>query len=219
VNIANTSYSCTYQGLTFSNFTMTNVSGNQASTYTPDVEITNAGINSQGEVYLNFNPNMAISGTTSGPNHTLDAYFMFTVTSADGITGIDLGNSGSNTTITERVCATPFNAQGGCAPPGVIGTLIAANIGQNQAPSHVAMGFGNPAYSSAVSPIYVWKDINLISQGTDGAGISLFSQSFMPGEGSGGPGGGPVPEPMTFLSVGAGLIAVALYTKRRSVKQ
>jgi len=216
VGVAN--YSCTYQGLTFSNFAMT-VSGNQASTYTPDVEVTGTGVNSFGEVYLNFNPNMAISGTASGPNNTLDAYFYFTVTAANGITGIDLGNSGINTTITERVCATAFDGQNGCAPPGVIGTLIAANVGQNQAPSHVAMGFGNPQYSSSVSPIYVWKDINLISQGADGAGISLFSQSFMPGGGSGGPGGGPVPEPLTFLSVGGGLIAVVLYTKRKSVKQ
>jgi len=198
------------------------ISGSGASTYTPDIRVTGAGTNGSGELFLNFNPNMAIPGSSTSTNNTLDAYFYFTVTAdTGGITGIDLGNSGFNTTITERVCRTAFDAQNGCAPPGVIGTLISANVGQNQAPSHVAMGFGSPAYSTSVNPLYVWKDINLISQGLDGAAISAFSQSFMTSGGSGGPGGGPgsVPEPYTFLSVGGGLIAVALYTKRKAAKQ
>jgi len=210
-------YSCEVNGLTFSDFSLT-TSGNVD--YSPIMDITGFGINSFGEVYLTFNPNMSVkAGSTTPPggsapvaNH-LDAYFYFTVTASQsigGITGIDLGNTGVNTAITETACSSPINrASNGCGA-NTIGQLAAVNTGSTFSDSHVFMTF-----TKSASPIYIFKDIDLVATATQGAALSSFSQSFAIPGGKAGPGGEEVPEPDTFLTLGGGLILSALVLRRK----
>jgi hypothetical protein len=120
----------------------------------------------------------------SGP---ADLWFYFKITG--GLIGIDLSNAGGgSTSIQERVCTVGIGADNLCAQGGVQLANVTANSGEMK-----------DVYFDAVGEAFVWKDI--LATQPDGH-ISSFTQSFH------------IPEPVTFVLIGSGLLALGLVRRR-----
>ncbi|HEY2843536.1 MAG TPA: PEP-CTERM sorting domain-containing protein [Bryobacteraceae bacterium] len=187
-------FDCTIGGLEFSNFTADNA-GNSMGL---EVDLINATVDANGVVTLNFNPNMALSGSQ-------DISLFFVVTG--GITQIDLSNGGSaSTSIQERACSTPIDSSGACTG-GSGNQLGGVSIG--------AMGGQTGSISlpfTSTSPVYIFKDIlkPADSVGDPEAHLTRFSQSFHTSS---------VPEPMTLSMMGIGLLGLGLARRRQQGKK
>ncbi len=116
-----------------------------------------------------------------------DIYFYMTVTGG-AIDGVDLINGGSSgTSIFERVCSSPIGIGNVCPQ----GTQIA----------EMTVSGGNSdevMFQGSYQTIYIYKDILV----PGGAHLSSFTQSFH------------IPEPMTFVLIGTGLLGLGLFGKR-----
>jgi len=187
-------FDCTIGGLEFSNFRADNA-GNSAGL---EIVLINATIDPGGVITLNFNPNLALSGSQ-------DISLFFTVTG--GITQIDLGNGGtSSTAIQERACSTVVDSSGGCsggAGNQLGGTSIVAGGGVT---GIISLPFTN------TSPVYIFKDILKPANSVNDPDTHLtrFSQSFHVST---------VPEPMTLSMMGIGLLGLGLARRRQQGKK
>jgi hypothetical protein len=196
-----TSITCTVNNLTFSNF-FYNVAGGSG---TPSIELTQGGVTTSGsEVYLNFNPNLG------SPSLISDLHFSFTVTGF--LSGADLENFGSGSSIQEEACTTLINSPTNSGCGGTIYWNTVDNDSQASScignvaggdPAGLLSSTGNTtacAFGAGVSSLVVWKDISLQNPST--GHLTSFTESFA------------VPEPMTLSLMGAGLLGLGLLRRR-----
>jgi hypothetical protein len=182
----------TCNGLTFSNFLVSNLSGGAVGR----VDINSVSFDSStGEVVLNENPNLE-----SAQHENL----YFTVTG--GVTHIDLAVGGTAATVTERACANPFALTGNtatlCSNPsrsnGFQTTTVMTVSGQ-----HLSQPLTSAFFRTGT--VYVIEDILTATGGglttlTEGLGTSVSS-------------GAAVPEPATLALLGSAVIWLGVLRK------
>jgi hypothetical protein len=131
--------------------------------------------------------NLNFNPSLAAQSGAVDVWFYFTVTG--GINGIDLTVAGINGSINDFACATPFVSN--VCESGDLASMIVFS-GNSQAES-----FPNDVFQS---PVYIYKNILVQGPGE----LSSFTQSFH------------IPEPISFVLIGSGLLALGLL--RRKVK-
>ena len=203
---------CSFGGLTFSNFVLTNAGGSPVGT----MDLVSFSLGSDG-VVLNFNPSLtAVTPNPQGGQGVTDEWFYFQVDG--GVNGIDLTVGGNqNASITEKVCLTPINPSTGnnCTGGDAVNRLAFLTVtGGSSAKVMFSAPFFDPntnnggagtAYTGGyVQTIYIYKDILLQGPAQNGTSeLSSFSQSFA------------IPEPMTMALFGSGLLALGLVRRFR----
>jgi hypothetical protein len=173
-------------GLTFSNFIGIDAGG----VPNPNVSLVAAETTNTGNVNLLFNP-----GLTAGQ----DLHLFFTVTG--GLNGIDLSVGGTTTSaVTERACGAPLITSttdtnrlcpSGTGLISTPGSSINATAGQTVA----------TALTGTSQQTWIFKDITTGSSDVD---LTSLTQSFH-----------PIPEPMSFVLMGSGLLGLGLARRRR----
>jgi hypothetical protein len=121
-------------------------------------------------------------------NANQDIWFYFTV--SGGLTGVDLGVGGNNGFATEVVCSAPVIIGGINNNMCPVGTELARF-------SAVSGHTADVSFPQGVYTAYVFKDVG-VNQGE----MSSLNQSFH------------VPEPMTFVLIGTGLVGLGLIRRR-----
>lgn len=146
-------------------------------------------------VYLQFNPSLS---------NGQDSYLYFRVRTANGaaiLNGVDMTVSGTNAAITEVVCTEAINPNFNVCNPGGVNAQPNSQTLANYAVA--SGGFGQVSFAPQ-SQIYIYKNV-LTSNPPPTSELSSFTQSFH-----------IVPEPATFALLGGGLLAFALYRRRRA---
>ncbi len=185
-NVLAAGFSCEFGGLLFSNFSAVAASPGLV----PSMTLVSAAMVGS-DATLNFNPSLAVSNGA-----TADLWFYFQVDG--GVNAVDLSTGGTFSSITERACLTAIDPNAGNNCVGGIGNQLAAltitsgNSGR--------ASFPTTAY---VTPVYLFKNILVQAPANGSAELSAFSQSFA------------IPEPMTMVLFGSGLLALGLVRRFR----
>ncbi len=185
--VINATFSCSLGGLTFSNFLVIAAAGNLS----PEVDLVSANI-AGGAVNLNFNPNMSAATAHQ------DLFLFYTVTG--GITSVGGTNAGANATIQETACVVAFDVNHICAAGSQLANFPI-----------FSSGTASQAIVTANTSVNIFKDLQVTPPGS----LSSFTQSFG-SNGAGGGSGGEVPEPVSFILMGSGLVALSLLKKVRN---
>jgi len=139
-------------------------------------------------ISLTFNPNLG--GPTTEDFHL--TFRVSTLNGAPGIyqTGLAATGTGSGSHVQERGCTTIINQSGTCS--GTVLYDYVAFVGQS-------IPLTPNAGAAGVSELFIWKDLNSDAGGT----LTSFTESFQ------------TPEPMSITLMGAGLLGLGLFRKRR----
>lgn len=207
-NYTASGFSCTLDGLTFSNFTYF---ANPSTGLPTASSISVNPVNNNGTVGFDFGgPFISLSGTSTDALLSYDIMAAAgDLMTADSVTLLSAAASGTGAVaeVAEGVCAGTQAANGSCN--GNSFSLSASVPGSNS--QTVSLGAG-------VSFQTILK--NIITQGaTTGQGnaaISLFENTTtVTGGGGGNPGGGTAPEPTSMLSLGSGLVITSMLLRRK----
>jgi hypothetical protein len=186
-NVLAVGFSCTFEGLTFSDFSLVNAGGSPSGS----MILVSAALVGE-EVHLNFNPSLSVPA-----NGIADEWFYFEVDGA--VNGIDLAVGGTGASITERVCSSPIDVNNGnTCTGGIVNQLAALTITSGNASGLVMFPDG------PVGHLYVFKNILLQGPPTGPAELSSFSESF-----------GRVPEPLSLVLMGSGLLGLGIFRRRK----
>jgi hypothetical protein len=129
------------------------------------------------------------------PANLADILFYYTakaIQAGTAITGVDLFNPGSNVTIRENACGTPF--QNGVCTSGLLADLVVTE-----------QSIGVATFLPE-GTVYIRKDIQLL----ESSFISEFTNSHALSE---------VPEPATMLLLGSSLAAAGMISRRRLLRK
>lgn len=186
VTTLNSGGGCYVGNFLFNNFQVVSVT-NVPTPWVVSIASVSGGGN---DVSLNFNPNLPNPG-----NPTLypqDIHLLFTVTGLNGslIEDASLFNGGNLSVIQEKICDSSISTTGVCSG----NVLFNMTAGDDQTKSGTFATQGT---------IYVWKDINVATGGSNSAFTEEFSAT------------GTVPEPATLGLMGAGLLGLGFMRLRR----
>ena len=216
-NYTTSSFSCTLDGLTFSDFSFA-VPGGMPSADGVSVVPVNDGT----DIGFIFDGPFAAAGGMS--DDAILSYMISqslgssTVMMGDTVSLLSAGAAGTGATaqISEGICTTTVQPSGACIPPSNAYSLLVAENGNGSNTQSDSVMF-----ASGVTSQSIVKNI-VASGGSSNSGaalISSFENTTQVGNGGGGsPGGGPVPEPGSMLTLGSGLVATSMFMRRKARK-
>jgi hypothetical protein len=135
-----------------------------------------------------FNPNITPSSGSQ------EIVFVYELTG--GATSVSSTVTGVNASLTEQACTAAFTGK----------VCSGVDLGSFT----VTGGNTSTALNLTGNSVFILKDINVAA----GGGLTLFTQNITTG-GGGGPGGGQVPEPVSIILMGSGLVALGVIRKLR----
>ena len=144
-------------------------------------------------VNLAFNPNI----TPSSGSQEIQLVYELT----GGAATVSSTVTGVNASLTEHACTAAYTGTT-CS-----GTDLGSFTVDGSTPGNTSA-----ALNLTGNDVFIYKDINV----TAGGALTLFTQNITTG-GTGGPGGGEVPEPISIVLMGSGLVALSALRKFRKV--
>lgn len=202
-------FSCTIQGVTFSNFNYYSPTG---AVQPSDVQVST--------VVDGSNIGFIFMGDFSAfPSASSDALISYNV-SAAGMTGDTatlLNSSASGTgalaAVAEGICTGTVAASGACSPATSAYDLVVDKDGSGGGSLTQSVLFATPADLQSIV-----KNVVAVGSATGGASVSQFENTVQIPGGGGTPGGGPTPEPIPLLTLGSGLILTSMLLRHRRHK-
>ena len=184
-----TSVTCN-DGISFAGFSVTNPEGGASG----KIDLVSAGpcpLYVGGGVCLLFDPNMGVQPTPQ------DEDLSYTATGS--VMAIDMGVGGTDATVGETACTTPF-VNGVCTPGTILGQIT------------LASGSGDQFLWKGIEPVptaYLFKDIDVQAGGALSAELTESFAVCKPPE---------TPEPMSLVLLGPGLLVLGLIRRRAKLK-
>jgi hypothetical protein len=157
---------------------------------TPELNLVQSSASGD-TVNLAFNPNIV---PTDGSQ---ELTFVYELTG--GASTVSSTVTGVNASLTESACTAAF-----------IGNVCSGTSLGSFTVNGSESGNTSTSLTLTGNDVFIMKDINVSA----GGGLTLFTQNFTGGGGNGG-GGGEVPEPVSIVLMGSGLLALSFLRKLR----
>lgn len=205
-------YSCTLGGLTFSDFAYNSPSGLPTEASVSVTPVTSAG----GDVGFTFDGAFTASAGTSSDailSYQINASTPMMLGATASLLSYGASGTGASASIVEGMCTTAPSGSGACLPSG---NAYSLSVYDNAGHPPVVQT-SSVTFSAATSTLYVSKNIVEVG-GSGSATISSFMNTVQTGGGAGGPGGGPVPEPASFFTMGSALIGASMLLRNKLKK-
>jgi len=204
-NYLGSGFQCTVNDQTYSNFFYTSES-NPTGFQVPASSVTVTPITTPQDPGFQFTAAGWSASTASGVL-SVDSTLEFNVTSVSPITDLSLSIAGVGFTGTGSVNLDETACLGGILPSCSGGTEVMLSVFCNSTECNQSSTFDQVNFAG-VNEVSVEKDL-LISAGTNGsAQVSIITEQFSEGSST-------VPEPGTLGMMGAGIVAIAGFARRK----